>query len=108
MVSISQRKQKAIVMFKTLNKQMPTYMQDTFSVRDFCYDIRRYGKIFKVPLSFIDRLPCEPLKPLTLTRFKEGINHLNPSTDAHTANTKIVFYSFDPILFVLMVLSLSI
>lgn len=39
-------------MFKTLNKQMSTYMQYTFSVRDFCYDIRRYWKDSKVPLSF--------------------------------------------------------
>ena len=40
-VSISWTKQKAVVMFKTLNKEIPTYMQDMLTVRDFYYNIRR-------------------------------------------------------------------
>ena len=28
-------------MFKTLNKEIPTYMQDMLTVRDFYYNIRR-------------------------------------------------------------------
>ena len=40
-VSISRAKQKAFVMYKTLNKEIPPYMQDMLTVRDFYYKIRR-------------------------------------------------------------------
>ena len=40
-VSISRAKQKEVVMFKTLNKQV----EDMFSIRDFYYNIRRSESI---------------------------------------------------------------
>ena len=48
-VTISLIKQKAVVMSKTLNNQMPPYVQDMFSVRDFYYNIRRSENILHVP-----------------------------------------------------------
>ena len=49
-VLISLIKQKAVVMSKTLNNQMPPYVQDImFSVRDFYYNIRRSENILHVP-----------------------------------------------------------
>ena len=39
-VSISRAKQKAVVMYKTLNKEIPPYMQDMLTVRDVYYKIR--------------------------------------------------------------------
>ena len=48
-VLISLIKQKAAVMSKTLNNQMPPYVQDMFSVRDFYYNIRRSENILHVP-----------------------------------------------------------
>ena len=48
-VLISLIKQKAVVMSKTLNNQMPPYVQDImFSVRDFYYNIRRSENILHV------------------------------------------------------------
>ena len=40
-VSISRTKQKAAVMFKTLNTEIPPYMQNMLTVRGFYYNIRR-------------------------------------------------------------------
>ena len=99
-VSISRTKQKAVVMFKTLNNQMPPYMQDMFSDRDFYYNIRRSENILHVPKLRTDSLkrslgysgavlwnwlPLEQRnKPLTLTRFKKGINDsYNTFTNGH-------------------------
>ena len=48
-VLISLIKQKAVVMSKTRNNQMPPYVQDMFSVRDFYYNIRRSENILHVP-----------------------------------------------------------
>ena len=49
-VLISLIKQKAVVMSKTLNNQMPPYVQDImFSVCDFYYNIRRSENILHVP-----------------------------------------------------------
>ena len=48
-VSISRTKQKEAVMFKTFNKQMPSYMQDMFSIHDVYYNIRRSENILYVP-----------------------------------------------------------
>ena len=85
-VSISWTKQKAVVMFTTLNKQMPPFIQDMFSVsvRDFYYNIRRSDNILHVPKPSFEYseavlwswLPSELRKPLTLTRFKEGNSRL--------------------------------
>ena len=81
-VSISWTKQKAVVMVKTLSKQMPPFIQDMFfvSVRDFYYNIRRSENILHVPKPSFGYseavlwswLPSELRKPLTLTRFKKG------------------------------------
>ena len=83
-VSVSWTKQKAVVMFKSSNKQMPPYMQDMFSVRDFHYSIRHSKNILHVPKQRTDYLkwsfgysgavlwnwlPSELRKSLTLTRF---------------------------------------
>lgn len=101
-VSISRTKQKEAVMFKTFNKQMPPYMQDMFSIHDAYYNIRRSENILYVPKARTDYLkwslwysgavlwnwlPSELRKPLTLKRFKKGINDLYSSTVTHTANT---------------------
>ena len=102
-VSISRTKQKAVVMFITLNKQMPPYMQDMFfSACDFYYNIWRSENILHVPKPRTDYrkrslgysgavlwngLPSDLRKPLTLTRFKKGINDLYSSTGTNTANT---------------------
>ena len=51
-VSISRAKQKEVVMFKTLNKQM----EDMFSIRDFYYNIRRSESILYVPKPRTDYL----------------------------------------------------
>ena len=48
-LSISRTKQKAVVMFNTLNNQMPPYLQGMFAVRDFYYNIRRSENILHVP-----------------------------------------------------------
>ena len=87
-VLISLIKQKAVVMSKTLNNQMPPYVQDMFSVRDFYYNIRRSERTScmypKPGTEYLERnlgcsgavlwngLPYELCKPLTLTRFKKG------------------------------------
>ena len=69
-------------MVKTLNKQMPPFIQDMFfvSVRDFYYNISRSENILNVPkpgFGYSEAvhwswLPSELCKPLTLTRFKKG------------------------------------
>ena len=69
-------------MVKTLNKQMPPFIQDMFfvSVRDFYYNISRSENILNVPKPSFGYseavhwswLPSELRKPLTLTRFKKG------------------------------------
>ena len=48
-VLISLIKQKAVVMSKTLNNQMPPYVQDMFSVHDFYYKIWHSENILHVP-----------------------------------------------------------
>ena len=64
------------------------YMQDLFSVRDFSYSIRNFKNILLIPKprtnflkrsfgysgAVLYRLPSEVRKPLTLTRFRKGIN----------------------------------
>ena len=55
-VSISRTKQKEAVMFKTVNKQMPPYMQDMFAIHDVYYNIRRSENILYVPRPRTDYL----------------------------------------------------
>ena len=91
-VSISRTKQKEVVMLKTLNDEMHPYMEDMFSVRNFYYNIRRSENILHIPKPRTDYLKrslrysgavlwsglySELRKPLTLTRFKKGINDLD-------------------------------
>ena len=48
-VSVSRTKQKVVTMYKTLNNQMPLYMQNMFSSRKFPYNVRNSVNILQVP-----------------------------------------------------------
>ena len=47
--SVSRTKQKAVIMFKTLNKLTFPDTQDLFSARDFSYSIRNSNNILLIP-----------------------------------------------------------
>lgn len=87
-VSITRTKQKAVVMFKTLNNQMPPrpppYSQDMLSVRDFYFNMRRSENILHIPkprpgylnrsLGYTGAFLWNEVS--SLTRLKKGINDL--------------------------------
>lgn len=101
-VSITRKKQKMVVMFKTVNMLAPRYMQNMFSARSVPYNIRNSESILHVPkprTNYLKRslgysgavlwngLPDELRKTTSLASFKKGIRNQYPKSDSHTANT---------------------
>ena len=100
-VSIGRTKQKAILMFKTLNNQAPRYLQDMFSKRQSLYNTRYSENTLQVPkprtnylkrsfgysgAALWNRLPPALREPMTLSKFKKGINDFYKQAGTHTAN----------------------
>ncbi len=100
-LSVSRQKQKAILMFKTLNGQTPQYLENVFNFRRCQHSLRNSnGKLF-IPKSNIDylkrsfsysgaflwnNLPETLRLSPSLTSFKSSLESLYSSrTDSHTA-----------------------
>ena len=101
-LSTNRSKQKAIIMYKTLNNLTPLHMQNMFSSRKVSYNIRNTENILQVPKPRTDYLkrsfgysgailwnglPSELREPLSLAAFKTGLDDLLSSKGTHTANT---------------------
>ena len=101
-LSVNRHKQKAVVMFKTLNGQSPQYLQELFSSRNCQYSLRNSnGKLFipKPNTDYLKRsfsysgaslwnsLPESLRLSSSLSSFKGSLESLYSSslTDFHTA-----------------------
>ena len=99
-LSLNRKKHKAILMYKTINKSVPQYLQDLFSLRSCPYSLRdNENKLFvpKPRTDYLKRsfsydgavlwnsLPTQLRSAQSLGVFKRGLNNWLASTDSHTA-----------------------
>ena len=99
-LSLNRKKHKAILMYKTINKSVPQYLQDLFSLRSCPYSLRdNENKLFvpKPRTDYLKRsfsydgavlwnsLPTQLRSAQSLSVFKRGLNNWLASTDSHTA-----------------------
>ena len=97
---IRRKKHKALLTFKSLNKQAPVYLQNLFYERSTDYDLRNFSHkltlpgrvLFETKFSFSTRgallwnCPPENVRSIkTVRKFKEQISHLFESSDSHLA-----------------------
>ena len=99
-LSLNRKKHKAILMYKTINKSVPQYLQDLFSLRSCPYSLKdNENKLFvpKPRTDYLKRsfsyeravlwnsLPTQLRSAQSLSVFKRGLNNWLASTDSHTA-----------------------
>ena len=100
-LSTKRKKQKAIIMYKTIHKLTPVYLQEIFTTRNTNYDLRDAENKLYVPKPRTDylkrsfcysgaflwnNLPHNIRMSDSLRNFKRGINKLYSLSDSHTAN----------------------
>ena len=99
-LSLNRKKHKAILMYKTINKSVPRYLQDLFSLRSCPYGLTdNENKLFvpKPRTDYLKRsfsydgavlwnsLPTQLRSAQSLSVFKRGLDNWLASTDSHTA-----------------------
>ena len=98
--SLRRRKQKAIMMFKSLNGLAPVYLQDLFSERHTDYEMRDSLRKLNLPKPRTDYLKRgfgyngallwnslpENIRAIkSIRQFKKNINHALKASDSHSA-----------------------